>query len=72
LNCWLPPDTGLREQIDEISARHPCGFILAEGNTTADFKTLIEMCQLQVKMENKKKIRRAWTKVKASQAMRRI
>ena len=26
INCWLPPEAGLREQIEEISARHPCGF----------------------------------------------
>lgn len=26
LNCWLPPDTGLRQKIDEISRRHPRGF----------------------------------------------
>jgi len=26
LNCWLPPDTGLRQKIDEVSRRHPHGF----------------------------------------------
>jgi hypothetical protein len=26
INCWLPPESGLREQIEEISARHPDGF----------------------------------------------
>ncbi|KAL9184912.1 hypothetical protein ACHAXT_002689 [Thalassiosira profunda] len=26
LNCWLPPETGLREEIDALSARHPKGF----------------------------------------------
>lgn len=26
LNCWLPPGTGLRQQIDEISKKHPRGF----------------------------------------------
>lgn len=31
INCWLPPETGLRQQIDEISARHPHGFGGLEG-----------------------------------------
>ena len=26
LNCWLPPDSGLREKIEAISRRHPNGF----------------------------------------------
>lgn len=26
LDCWLPPDTGLRQKIDEVSRRHPHGF----------------------------------------------
>jgi len=34
LNCWLPPGTSLRQQIDEISKKHPRGF----GNRTSWFE----------------------------------
>ena len=26
LNCWLPPDSGLREKIEDVSRKHPNGF----------------------------------------------
>ncbi len=33
INCWLPPGTGLREEIDAISARYPLGFEALLENT---------------------------------------
>ena len=65
LNCWLPPETGLRGQIDEISARHPNGFVVSKGEAR-DYKSCISMLQLQIKKENEKKMKRAWMKVRAS------
>lgn len=40
INCWLPPETGLREQIAEISARHPGGFNM-KGVKMLQFKSTI-------------------------------
>ena len=38
LDCWLPPETGLREEIDAISARHPSGFQSAgRGSSGSSF-----------------------------------
>jgi hypothetical protein len=31
LNCWLPPDSGLREKIENISRKHPNGFGIYNG-----------------------------------------
>lgn len=43
LNCWLPPGSGLRQKIDQISLKHPNGFDtsgasigIAEGTETMD------------------------------------
>ena len=33
INCWLPPGTGLREQIAKISAKHPNGFTDSKGES---------------------------------------
>lgn len=31
LNCWLPPGSGIREKIEDISLRHPSGFGIRDG-----------------------------------------
>jgi hypothetical protein len=53
INCWLPPESGLREQIEEISARHPDGFKVKK-NKMLQFKsstlTVIRMNEREKKM----------------------
>lgn len=39
VNCWLPRGSGLREQIAEISAKHPNGFTNSKGGTLNKFKS---------------------------------
>ena len=39
INCWLPPGTGLREQIAKISAKHPNGFTDSKGERMNRFKS---------------------------------
>merc|ERR1712216_152793 len=60
LNCWLPPETGLREDIDRISARHPLGF---EGTYEKPDGTEV-MDQMEVDFEQYLKIQRAWRKLR--------
>jgi len=62
LKCWLPPETGLREEIDSISARHPLGF---EGDCAAEKTEGTEvMDQLQDDLERYFKLQRAWRKLR--------
>jgi hypothetical protein len=60
INCWLPPGTGLREEIDAISARYPLGFE-ATDETTAGKESMAQMLH---DFERYLKIRRAWRKVR--------
>ena len=60
INCWLPPETGLREEIDEISARHPLGFEgVSENNEGTEM-----MDQMEDDLERYVKIQRAWRKLR--------
>jgi hypothetical protein len=60
INCWLPPDTGLREEIESISARHPFGFE-TRGNRTQNEVTMNQMLD---DFERYLKIQRAWRKLR--------
>lgn len=60
INCWLPPETGLREEIDLISARHPLGF---EGTHEKTEGTEV-MDKLEDELERYLKIQRAWRKLR--------
>ena len=60
INCWLPPDTGLREDIDSISARHPFGFETC-GNRTQNEVTMNQMLD---DFERYLKMQRAWRKLR--------
>lgn len=46
LNSWLPPNSGLREKIEDISRRHPNGFRSGE-------KCVTEGTELMDEMENR-------------------
>ena len=60
INCWLPPETGLREEIDAISKRHPLGF---EGTFEKTEGTEV-MDQMEDDLERYVKIQRAWRKLR--------
>jgi hypothetical protein len=62
INCWLPPETGLREEIDAISARHPLGF----EQTGVHHRTegTEEMDLMEDDLERYYKIQRAWRKLR--------
>lgn len=60
INCWLPPDTGLREEIDSISARHPFGFETS-GNREQNEVTMNQMLD---DFEKYLKMQRAWRKLR--------
>lgn len=60
INCWLPPGTGLREEIDAISARHPRGFEATNERTEGDDS----MAQKLDDFERYLKIQRAWRKLR--------
>ena len=60
LNCWLPPGTGLREEIDVISARYPLGFE-ATDETTAGKESMTQMLE---DFERCLKIQKAWRKLR--------
>ena len=61
INCWLPPETGLREEIDAISARHPLGF---EGSLDSHCEGTEAMDLMQDDLERYLKIQRAWRKLR--------
>lgn len=60
LNCWLPPETGLRQQIDSISKQFPLGFESTmqkgEGTETKDL--------MEEELERYIKMQRAWRKLR--------
>ncbi|KAL3796628.1 hypothetical protein ACHAW5_004039 [Stephanodiscus triporus] len=60
INCWLPPGTGLREEIDWISARHPRGFEATNERTEGDES----MAQKLDDFERYLKMQRAWRKLR--------
>eukprot|EP00956_Cyclotella_meneghiniana_P042373 scaffold248438_cov104-Cyclotella_meneghiniana.AAC.4 len=43
LNSWLPPDSGLREKIEDISRRHPNGFGSGEKGVSEGTELMDEM-----------------------------
>jgi hypothetical protein len=60
INCWLPPGTRLREEIELISARHPLGF-----ETTYETSEGKEsMAEILDDFERYLKIHRAWRKLR--------
>jgi len=61
IKCWLPPETGLREEIDKISAQHPLGF---EGSSSRVCEGTEVMDQMQDDLERYLKIQRAWRKLR--------
>merc|ERR1711957_984472 len=73
INCWMPPETGLRKKIDSISARHPLGFRIK--GTFDKMKTVRksmnlghegteEMDLLEEELERYAKIQKSWHKVR--------
>ena len=42
INCWLPPGTGLREQIAEISTKHPNGFTNSNNEKMSELKSFTD------------------------------
>lgn len=61
INCWLPPKSGLRAAIDEVSMRHPHGF---EGTTAEKTEGTEVMDQMEVDLEKYFKIQRSWRKLR--------
>jgi hypothetical protein len=60
INCWLPPGTRLREEIDLILARHPLGFE-ATHETSKGKESMAEILE---NFERYLKIQRAWRKLR--------
>ena len=62
IDCWMPPETGLREKIDAISARHPRGFVESilrsrtEGTETKDL--------MEEELERYAEVQGYWRKVR--------
>ena len=52
INCWFPPETGLREQIEDISARHPNGFD-TNGLKINKLKSFTRRLMIMRKLEKK-------------------
>jgi len=65
INCWLPPGSGLREEIDRISAKYPLGF---EGGTPSRLGATTEGTEVRDMMEEDLeryfKMQRAWRKLR--------
>jgi len=61
INCWLPPETGLREQIDAISKRHPHGF---EGRVCKVEGTEV-MDKMEEELERYRRVQALWRKARA-------
>lgn len=61
INCWLPPETGLREQIDAISKRHPHGF---EGRVYKVEGTEV-MDKMEEELEHYRRVQALWRKARA-------
>ncbi|KAL7517685.1 hypothetical protein ACHAWX_002589 [Stephanocyclus meneghinianus] len=64
LNCWLPPDTGLRQKIDEISRRHPHGFSMNIHKSIRNPEGTELMDMMEDKLQRYIKIQRAWRKLR--------
>ncbi|KAL7484824.1 hypothetical protein ACHAW6_010435 [Cyclotella cf. meneghiniana] len=64
LNCWLPPDTGLRQKIDEISRRHPRGFSTNAHKSIRNAEGTELMDMMEDKLQRYMKIQRAWRKLR--------
>lgn len=61
INCWLPKGSGLREEIDRISKRHPRGFECGDYEKTEGTEVMDKM---QDDLERYVKIQRAWRKLR--------
>lgn len=61
INCWLPKGSGLREEIDRISKRHPRGFECGDNEKTEGTEVMDKM---QDDLERYVKIQRAWRKLR--------
>ncbi|KAL9178294.1 hypothetical protein ACHAXT_001722 [Thalassiosira profunda] len=58
INCWLPPGTGLRAEIDAISEKHPLGF---EGKFA---RRKMDLYLMEDELERYYKVQRAWRKLR--------
>lgn len=63
INCWLPPETGLREKIDEISKLHPRGFE-SSGVRTKTSSIILMMNDLEKYMSRETKAEMAYKKLR--------
>ena len=52
LNSWLPPNSGLREKIEDISRRHPNGFGSGEKGVTEGTELMDEMENRLIRVSN--------------------
>eukprot|EP00804_Cyclotella_cryptica_P003394 CCRYP_018550-RA/>CCRYP_018550-RA protein AED:0.08 eAED:0.08 QI:140/0.91/0.92/1/0.5/0.30/13/434/1368 len=64
LNCWLPPDTGLRQKIDEVSRRHPHGFYTSAHKSAKNTEGTELMDMMEDQLQRYMKIQRAWRKLR--------
>jgi len=62
INCWMPPDTGLRDAIDAVSARHPLGF--RANGASEKIEGTEEMDLMEVELERYVKVAKLWRKVR--------
>merc|ERR1712127_351170 len=62
IKCWLPPGTGMKEKIDEISARHPRGFEC--GGVFCNTEGTEERDLMEEDLERYYKVQRAWRKLR--------
>jgi hypothetical protein len=80
LNCWYPPDSGIREMIEEVYSKHPNGFTrysagaevegttlnnLSEVKETDDIKGTEAMDLAEQELERYQTLQRAKTKLRA-------
>lgn len=62
IDCWMPPETGLREEIDSISARHPLGYRV--GGAAEKRHSMVDMDLMEEELERYAKIQRGWRKIR--------
>ena len=61
LDCWFPPGTGIREEIDRISKNHPYGLegVASKKNKGTEYRDLVES-----ELEIAATVGRCWMKVR--------
>ena len=69
LNVWFPPESGIREHIERVYAKHPKGFVRDVGGDSEEDDEMDDMAAAELELERFMNLESAKKKIRAVSLM---